>query len=152
MPRSRAKASDTTGARRRSDAEAWQQAITRLDREIEHLQAARSRPAATVHHQAVGAVEAAEFDPPDYLLTTVGQRPHDVAGRRAWRTAALHIERYRAAHGIHDQQQPLGPTPTDPIQRRAFEQASTAVDAARLSLRPSITSPVTARDGGIARG
>jgi hypothetical protein len=152
MPRSRAKASDTTGARRRSDAEAWQQAITRLDREIEHLQAARSRPAATVHHQAVRAVEAAEFDPPDYLLTTVGQRPHDVAGRRAWRTAALHIERYRAAHGIHDQQQPLGPTPTDPIQRRAFEQASTAVDAARLSLRPSITSPETARDGGIARG
>ncbi len=109
-------------------------------------------------------VQAAEFQPPAYLLDVIGPRPDDPTERRAWRHAATEIERYRTAHAVTDPDRALGDAPADSTQRTAYTSPaapsstspppatslnfrSMAATAARRSNSPSHSSVSVARDG-----
>lgn len=95
------------------------------------------------HRELATAVQL-EQAPPNYLTAELGGRPDSVAGRAAWRAAAVGIEAYRAKYGVDDPDSALGPPPTDPdhavdLERsavgeliRAATQAIEAVEAPSL--------------------
>ena len=74
------------------------------------------------------SVQVAEFRPPAHVLAAIGPRPTDPTGRRAWRTAVEHIERYRLKHGV-DSVDALGHRPAQARQLADYERASAAIRA-----------------------
>ncbi|HEU0130975.1 MAG TPA: MobF family relaxase [Mycobacteriales bacterium] len=90
-----------------------------------------------INHRAHQRLTNIEHNPPRYLTTTLGPRPHDPYRRGIWRHAAHTIETYRLTHGITDPDQPLGP-----LDRANPEHPElAAVEHAQLLLRDD-----TARD------
>ncbi len=95
-------------------------------------------------------VEAAECDPPAYLLAALGPRPQEEGDRQAWRVGAQTIESYRHAWSITDPLRPLGQRPDCEAQRRAFGAAERdlygvqqrlAVDNSESLMRRQLTRP-----------
>jgi conjugative relaxase-like TrwC/TraI family protein len=75
------------------------------------------------HRELAMAVQL-EQAPPNYLTAELGGRPESVAGRAAWRAAAVGIEAYRAKYGIDDPDSPLGPPPADPTAAAEHDRAA----------------------------
>jgi conjugative relaxase-like TrwC/TraI family protein len=98
------------------------------------------------HRELATAVQL-EQAPPAYLVAELGGRPDSVAGRAAWRAAAVGIEAYRANHGIDDPDSALGPPPADPdpeieLERRTVEHLTrTAVQAIEAIEAPALADP-----------
>jgi Ti-type conjugative transfer relaxase TraA len=137
-------------ARLAGDLRGWEERIITLDAEFAGLDGGDQR------HQATGrddeavrgftavtaaldvrlrhTIEAAEFNPPDYLLTTVGPRPDTPDDRRAWRSAVRAVESYRAAWSVTDPVHPLGQRPTDAAQARAHDEVAGVIGAVQRRL------------------
>jgi hypothetical protein len=98
------------------------------------------------HRELATAVQL-EQAPPVYLVAELGGRPDSVAGRAAWRAAAVGIEAYRAKHGIDDPDSALGPPPADPdpeieLERTGVEHLTrTAVQAIEAIEVPALADP-----------
>ena len=124
------------------DLEAWHEHITRLDQALSEsaadlLHTARPHSRSTdeapypVDQVALRHVtEAAEFDPPDYLLAVIGASPENPTDRHTWRLAARAVEAYRAAWMVTDLVHALGAPPVAQGQRLAYDAAVAAVVAA----------------------
>jgi hypothetical protein len=148
-----------------------QEAVTHLGRRLDQvdqrlvtLEAERAAQAAWDHDHATPLGEALiygrelshrelatavqlEQQPPVYLVTELGGRPESVAGRAAWRAAAIGIEAYRAKHGIDDPDSALGPPPADPdpeieLERTGVEHLTrAAIQAIEAIETPALADP-----------
>ena len=141
-----ARAASTDVARLAGDLHAWERRIVDLGMTLNRP--AGERGAATVPDADYAgpvrcererlalrhAVEAVEFDPPDYVLTALGPRPDTPAERQAWREATYTIAAYRATWVVADASSPLGNVQAAPAQRRDYDDVTAALQAAQRQL------------------
>jgi hypothetical protein len=71
---------------------------------------------------------AALYDPPAHLVNTLGPPPVTGADRHRWAETAGRVESYRAAHGIDDTTDLLGPKPDDIAEVVEWRHTQAAVD------------------------
>jgi hypothetical protein len=87
-------------------------------------------------HEALGALEA---NPPEHLLTELGQPPAGRVGRDLWRRGARLIEGYRTHHEIGDPLHAFGRAPEDRQQRARLATVRQALDRIKDSLQLTAT-------------
>jgi conjugative relaxase-like TrwC/TraI family protein len=85
------------------------------------------------HRELAQAVQL-EQDPPGYLVAELGGRPATVAGRAAWRAAAVAIHTYRTDHDLDDPANALGPAPTDPAGQLEWAAAARLIQNATQAI------------------
>jgi hypothetical protein len=73
-------------------------------------------------------------------LASLGPVPTENHHRSRWRAAALTVAAYRDMYGI-DSDQPLGRTPTDPVQRVDHARARQTITTARERPTPPLAPP-----------
>jgi len=128
------------------DLHAWQRRIADLDAALDRLRghretdtvnragAVKAIPSASERRSLHRAVEAAELDPPNHILTALGPRPDGPADRQVWRRAVRATALYRATWGVTDPASALGYVPADHAQRRAYAAALAALRTAQRQL------------------
>lgn len=85
------------------------------------------------------------LDPPPYVVATVGEAPTLPAQRKAWARAVYTIERYRARWDITDESSPLGPRPTNVVQRDDYRQTWRRIEVNRRHLEVEGRAPTRVR-------
>ena len=89
--------------------------------------------------------------PAAHLARALGPRPTDPDRQQRWDTAAAGIDAYRTAHGIDDDQLPLGGLPDDPDTQAAYRQTMRDLLTARRALRTHDTHPTRERGRDLGR-
>lgn len=92
--------------------------------------------------QVAARVQSAETDPPTYMRKVLGPLPHpnQPRRRRAWRSGAITVERYRVRWQVDDEQEPLGPARLEADQFPDQEVAARLLRDAQQPL-PACSSP-----------
>ena len=85
-------------------------------------------------HRELAEAVRLEQDPPGHLVAELGGRPDTVAGRAAWRAAAIGIQTYRASRDVDDPASALGPAPTDPVAHLEWAAAARLTQAAAQTI------------------
>jgi conjugative relaxase-like TrwC/TraI family protein len=123
----------------RDEHDARTTALTRLDQQLEELDAERA--GVPTHDQITQLHEqwrdlSRQLDaaarqrltmPPDHLVDTLGPMPDDRAGRPRWQQTASSIEAYRLRWDITDPDRSLGPEPDNPLQHDAHRRLLAAI-------------------------
>ncbi|MHB8670221.1 MAG: hypothetical protein ACYDAD_06630, partial [Acidimicrobiales bacterium] len=88
-----------------------------------------------------GAVlaRAAEVAPGGHLVSALGPRPDDLAGRGMWREAARAVESYRERWEVTDPGRALGGEPDRLDQLAQRRSAARSLESAQLVLAPEPT-------------
>jgi hypothetical protein len=92
-------------------------------------------------HRELAEAVRLEQDPPGHLLAELGGRPGTLAGRAAWRAAAIAIQTYRTSHHVDDPTSALGPAPTDPAAHQEWTEVARLAKAAVQAI-DTLNSPV----------
>jgi conjugative relaxase-like TrwC/TraI family protein len=124
----------------REEHDARTTALTRLDQQLEELDAERA--GLPTHGQITQLHEqwrdlSRQLDaaarqrltmPPDHLAHTLGPMPDDRAGRPRWQQTASSIEAYRLRWDITDPDRSLGPEPDNPLQHDDHRRLLAAIE------------------------
>jgi hypothetical protein len=144
---------DLTSARRQL--ETSEQRAERLQREITAVDASQHRRTSylATHHAdrlQLGQIERQLDDrlrtqvnrvikePPNYIIKTLGPRPHNTATDRVWVRTVIEIEKHRLEHGITDQRTPIGPEPVDFAAHNNWQRVSWTIEDAIQSVTPCV--------------
>ncbi|MGH3026467.1 MAG: hypothetical protein ACRDLR_08485, partial [Gaiellaceae bacterium] len=71
---------------------------------------------------------------PAWLTNALGERPNRARDRATWDSAARTLANFRLEHDVADAQAPLGAGPSDPGERRGWDQANAALERAQRQL------------------
>jgi AAA domain/TrwC relaxase len=153
-PRKERRLPDVTLFTQRHNLAHFEQQASRLDREIAGLHASQHRRAS---HLAAHRADRIELDgigdvldkrvrdqtnrtvadPPSYITKVLGTRPANGANDRAWVSAVVAIESYRAENDITDRRTAIGPKPNEYGRALDWCRANDVVGAALDTLDPS---------------
>ena len=130
-----------------------EQLEARIDRarQLEPISDAAGRERAVISRMLVErrqlAITAARLSPPPYIVKELGERPADLAKRKAWERGVEGIERYRQDHRVTDPNRAFGPGAKGAAERAAQEQALRRLAAVQRALGRH-TEAVRVRDAG----
>jgi conjugative relaxase-like TrwC/TraI family protein len=161
-PRKERKLPDVDLLTARHNLHHFEQRAERVDREIDALHANQHRRASHLAAHRVDRVELhaivqmlddrlreqtnrAILEPPSYITQTLGPRPKDRDGNRAWVGAVVAIEQYRFEQGITDRRTVMGHEPLDFGQQAHWYRVNQVIDDARDVMNPHRQATVRSR-------
>jgi hypothetical protein len=112
-------------------AQLLQHVTVRLQERAEH-RAELERPVA---NPRAARLRELETEPPSWLIEAIGRAPtFNKSSSKvilAWRRAALAIDDYRNQHGWNHAEIGIGPTPSQPVARRAHQHVERTIAQVR---------------------
>jgi hypothetical protein len=135
--------------------ETSEQRAERIQREVAAVDASQHRRASHLTNHHADRLQLDQIDrqvddrlrtqvnrvikePPNYIVKSLGPRPHSAATDRVWVRAVIEIERHRLEHGITDQRTPIGPEPVDFAAHNNWQRVSWTIEDAIQSVTPFV--------------